>query len=239
MIFDGMIPEIVAREEEEYDLADRISVPSRNAALSFVKRGFPSDKIIVNSLGVDLSVFKPSERPIKNCKPKIMFAGEIGVRKGVPWLLRAFRRISKKSELHLFGEIEKGFEKKLEQLVCPGVKICGPVSMEKLAMEYRQADIFCLPSVEEGFGLVVLQAMASGLPAVVSSAVGAADVLREGKEGLIVPALNERSLSEALELLVDDVDLRKKIGYASYQRIRNQYTWRHYMDRAIKMFNLS
>ncbi len=239
LTFDGMVPEIVAREEEEYDLADRISVPSKNAAVSFIKRGFPSEKILVNSLGVDLSVFKPSRRPHKNCKPKIIFAGEIGVRKGVPWLLNAFRKISKKAELYLFGKIEKGFEQKLKQLICPGVKICGPVSMKKLAIEYRKADIFCLPSVEEGFGLVVLQAMASGLPVVVSDAVGAADVLREGKEGLIVPAFNKQPLSEALELLIDDVDLRKKIGYASHRRIISQYSWQHYMERAIKVFGLS
>ena len=238
LTFDGLVPEIVAREEEEYDLADRISVPSKNAAVSFLKRGFPSEKILVNSLGVDLSLFKPSKRPPNNSKPKIIFAGEIGIRKGIPWLLKAFKKVSKKSELYLFGEIERGFEKKLKQFICPGVKICGPVSMLKLAMEYRKADIFCLPSIEEGFGLVVLQAMASGLPVVVSDAVGASDVLRDGKEGIIVPAFNEQSLSEALELLIDDVGVREKIGCASHKRISSQYSWQHYLERAVKIYDL-
>jgi glycosyltransferase involved in cell wall biosynthesis len=236
--FAKEIPEIVAREEAEYELADKISVPSSIAAKSFFKRGFPKDKILINSLGVDLGNFNISKERRDNIKPRILFAGEIGVRKGVPWLLKAFKKLSKKSDLYLFGNVEKNFKSKLYKLLDGSVKICGPVSMKTLAIEYQKADIFCLPSIEEGFGLVVLQAMASGLPVVITESVGASDIVTEGKDGFIIPKLNVTALSEALESLIDDNELRSCMGEAAAKRVKSGCSWEDYEERIVKNYGL-
>ena len=230
LTFGGIDQRMIAREVEEYECADRVSVPSTHAAKTFIAEGISEQKLLVNSLGVDLSQFSaPANRP-ENAKPKIIFAGGVGVRKGVPQLLRAFEKLSANAGLHIFGRIEPGLE---GQLKGEGVIVHGPVPASTLATEYAKADIFCLPSVEEGFGLVVAQAMASGLPVVISDAVGAGDLVTSGVEGLIVPAMDEGALSEALAELVDDPDQRQAMGDAARAKVANGCGWDDYVERAI------
>jgi glycosyltransferase involved in cell wall biosynthesis len=234
--FHETAPEIIAREEEEYAAADFVSLPSNDAAQSFVKRGFDKNKLLVNSLGVDLEMFSAPETLSKRIIPRIIFAGSVGVRKGVPWLLRAFRKISTPAELHLFGQIEPAFQEMLETLLGDDVIIHGPVSVERLAAEYRKSDIFCLPSVEEGFGMVVPQAMASGLPVVITSTVGACDLISDGQEGLIVPPMNEDALAEALTKLIEDQALRHQFSGAAEKRVKNGCAWDDYVSRMIPLY---
>ena len=86
--------------------------------------------------------------------------GQVGVRKGVPELLTAFANLSENACLSLVGPLEPGSKRPNQS----AVEFLGPVSASVLPDHYRSADIFCLPSWEEGFPLVLLQAMASGLP---------------------------------------------------------------------------
>jgi len=228
--FGGIDPRVIAREVEEYERADMISVPSTHAAQTFVSEGVAEQKVLVNSLGVDLSQFSaPADRPI-NSKPRIIFAGGVGVRKGVPQLLSAFASLSGKAELHIFGRLEPGFD---NRLTGEGVIVHGPVPAGTLADEYAKADIFCLPSIEEGFGLVVAQAMASGLPVVISDAVGAGDLITEGQDGLIVPAMDDAALGEALAELVDDPERRRSMGEAARLKVASGCGWDDYVERAI------
>ena len=229
-------PEIIDRELEEYNLADKICVPSKIAANSFLQRGFPEEKIIINPLGVDVGWFKKPRVRSKNKRPRIVFAGSVGVRKGVPWLLKAINRLSAKCDLHLFGNLERGFGSVVQRIGKDSVRMFGPVPSDRLAIEYSKADIFCLPSIEEGFGLVVLQAMAMGVPVVVTESVGAASIIDNGVNGLIVPPFDDYALKDALESLIEDKDRRHKIGDAGYRCVKNGYSWQDYVQRAIENY---
>lgn len=233
LVFDDTAPEIVAREEEEYSAADFISVPSQDAARSFIACGVEKNKLLVNSLGVDLESFSPPSSPSDRSKPRIIFAGNVGVRKGVPWLLRAFLELSSSAELHVFGHIEPSFQNMLATLTGENVIIHGPVSSERLLAEYRKSDIFCLPSVEEGFGMVVPQAMATGLPVVVSSAVGACDLIVDGEHGFVVPPMEVNALANALSKLIKDRELRHHMSNNAIKRIETGCTWDDYVARAV------
>ena len=92
--------EIIDREIEEYERADRICVPSQVAAKSFLERGFSKKKVIINPLGVNLELFQKPKEKIENKKPIVMFAGSLGVRKGLPWLLRACSSLLQDCDLH-------------------------------------------------------------------------------------------------------------------------------------------
>lgn len=235
--FAATDPEIIERELKEYEQADAISVPSEVARKTFIEQGVAPDKVYANPLGVDLSIFKAAPTPRKPHRPRIVFAGGVGIRKGVPWLLRAFAKRESRAELHIFGPIEPGFEAILAKEPTEGVEFRGPVDWETLAHAYAAADIFCLPSLEEGFGLSTLQAMSCGLPVVLSDAVGATDLAIHGIDGLVVPPADEEALADALNRLIEDVDLRKSMGASATLRVKRVGSWSDYSDRAVDTYN--
>jgi len=228
--------EIIEREEQEYALADKISVPSNYAAQTFVDRGVSIDKIFVNGMGVDLGLFQaPATRRV-DCKPRIIFVGGVGIRKGVPWLLDAFKRLSSEAELHLIGPVSSDYEDILRISVGENIHVRGALSGRQLAIEYSRGDIFCLPSLEEGYGMVIPQAMACGLPIVTTNVVGAADLLKHGHDGLIVAPSDSIALADALERLVDDVSLRETMGAHALTTIQTGQSWDDYVGRAIAFY---
>jgi glycosyltransferase involved in cell wall biosynthesis len=234
--FTATAPGIIDRELREYEMADAISVPSQFAARSFIDRGIAENKLIVTPLGVDPDRFKPAGKRPSNRVPRILFVGSIGVRKGIPLLLRAFSRLKGKAELYLVGPLEAAFGSDLAALPLDNVVIPGPASGEALPGHYARADIFCLPSLEEGFGMVVLEAMASGLPVVLSAAVGAADAVTPGEDGLVFPAGDESALTNALEILIADFEKRRAMGAIARANVLAGYRWDDYIDRVLAAY---
>jgi len=229
-------PRMIERELAEYDAADAITVPTSFAAQTFIERGIPPEKLIVNPYGVDLARFQPpAERPRRD-KPRILFVGRVGLRKGVPHLLRAFRRLEGAAELHIVGPLESGIEDILAAEGGEGVTVTGPVPGNALPAIYAEADIFCLPSLEEGFALVLLQAMAAGLPLVTTDAAGGAEAIGSGDRGLLVPAGDATALAEALATLTADADRRRAMGEAARTAAQTGFSWRDYGDRAVAAY---
>lgn len=228
--------EIIERELMEYDACDAIMVPSEIAAASFVRYGIPREKIYVNRLGVDVSQFAPARTPVSNPVPKILFVGEISARKGIAPLLGAFAKISSAAELVCVGPVDVDFQAALNKLPIKNVTFKGTMSRNDIHQAYQSADIFSLPSAEEGFGMVVLEAMASGLPVVISDQVGAGDLITDGKNGMIVPYNDETALSNALLRLVENAGLRSDLGAAALETADSALGWDGYVDRAIAMY---
>ncbi|MDD9876514.1 MAG: glycosyltransferase family 4 protein [Magnetovibrio sp.] len=231
--FGDTAPETIERELAEYETADAIAVPSGFAADTFVKRGVPAAKLIVNPYGVDLSAFAPGPDRAADAVPRILFVGRVGFRKGVIELLAAFRALAGAAELHLIGPVEDAIRPFLSEGPADGVFVRGALAADRLADAYRAADIFCLPSWEEGFPLVLLQAMASGLPVVVTRATGAADMITAGQEGEIVQPGDIDGLTGALAALVDDGERRERQGAAARARVAGGWSWDDYVDRAV------
>ena len=236
LFFNETKVEMIEREEQEYALADKIFVPSKYAAQTFVDRGIAADKIIVNGMGVDFEMFQaPSSRSLDRM-PRIVFAGGVGIRKGVPWLLKAFKRLSSKAELHLIGPVSPDYEKMLRKEIGANVFVRGALPGHDLSSEYGRGDIFCLPSLEEGYGMVIPQAMACGLPVVTTNVVGAADLLQHAHNGLIVSPADSTALSDALERLIDDVDLRQAMGAYAQATVQQGQGWDDYVSRAVALY---
>lgn len=225
--FAGIDRDIVARELAEYELADRIEVPSRFAAQTFTAHGIPRERLIVNPYGVDAEAFAAgSGRPTRE-RPTILFVGGVGIRKGAPDLIAAFAPLRSRADLVMVGPVEPGIATD-----GPGIRFAGPLDRPRLVDALHRADIFCLPSHEEGLSLAMLQAMAAGLAVVATPETGIADVARDGAEALIVPSGSPDRLAAALSALVDDEDRRRAIGEAAARHAAT-LTWRACASRCV------
>lgn len=231
----GTDPRLIERELAEYAAADLICTGCAHARQTFIDQGIDPAKVVVNPYGVDLSRFAPG--PQVRLK-RVLFAGQVGVRKGVPWLVQAFRTLPADWELHLAGPVEPGFEAVLARLDLERVKVRGPLDRATLAAEYARSAIFCLPSIEEGFGMVILQAMASGCAVIASSATGGPDAGRDGHDLLLVPPADSRALADALGRLAADEDLRHALGRAARDRVARGFLWTDYGQRAVTLYQM-
>jgi glycosyltransferase involved in cell wall biosynthesis len=228
---------IIDREIAEYEAADAIAVPTGFAAQTFTLRGIPAERLIVNPYGVDLTRFQPPPERRVPARPRILFVGRVGPRKGIPQLIEAFRPLAGSAELHLVGPLEAGMEAWLARADLRDITVRGPVPGAALPEIYAQADIFCLPSLEEGLPLVLLQAMAAGLPVVATRPTGAEDLVTHGRQGLIVDTWDARDQTQALERLATAPDLRRTMGLAARQRVESGFGWDDYGDRAVAHYH--
>jgi glycosyltransferase involved in cell wall biosynthesis len=228
-------PRLIERELAEYQQADLICTGCSYARQTFIDRGIDPAKVAVNPYGVDLSHFSPGCGERRN---RILFAGQVGVRKGVPWLIDAFHTLPPDWELHLAGPPEPGFDAVLRRHDLTRIILRGPLSRADLAREYRQAAIFCLPSIEEGFGMVILQAMASGCAVITTTATGGPDAGENGRDLLLVPPADTPALAQALSRLVHDSLLRQSLGEAARARVGDGFCWNDYGQRAIALYQM-
>lgn len=232
----GTPSEIISRELQEYAAADAICVPSDVARRTFMANGVPADKLIVNPLGVNSDEFRAPTHRREQKRQRILFVGTIGVRKGIARLLEAIPKLDMPAELILAGPVEGSFKDILTTLSTKNVTFTGPIPRSRIAALYQNADIFCLPSVEEGFGMVALEAMASGLPVVVSDQVGAADAIMNGDNGFVFPADDTDALVETLSRLMRDPTLRHSIGTKARDTVERHYGWDSYVTRAVTAY---
>lgn len=218
-------PRVVDRELAEYALADAIAVPSRFAARSFAERGFDPDRILVAPYGVDLSAFSPAERPAPG--RRVLFVGQASVQKGTHHLVRAFEAAAPAdAELWLVG----GLEPELEPHVLgrPRVRWLGPMDQSDLPDIYRQCHVFCLPSIQDGFGMVLTQAAASGLPIVASTHSGGPEVIDPDRTGALIEPGDVDGLAAALSVYLEQPDLAREHGAAAALEARERWSWSRY-----------
>lgn len=161
------VPDInVKRELEGYDIADYISIASQHVLRSFVERGYPIEKLFVNPYGVDLYDFQP-EKVLKEYD--VVMIGGWNYRKGVDLLIEACKELGL-SLLHVGGIGDMSFPK-----VDKFMHI-NPVDQKRLRLFYNKGKVFVLPSREDGFGMVLSQALSCGLPIVCSMDTGGRDI---------------------------------------------------------------
>lgn len=225
--FRSIDPLVIDRELAEYAAADLIAVPTRFAADTFMARGVPESRLLVNPYGVDAELYRCALRT-GHSKPVVLFVGGVGFRKGAPELLDAHRQIGDLAELHLVGPIEAGWRPDPGN----GVVFAGPLDRTGLVDAMQRADIFCLPSHEEGLSLSLLQAMAAGLPVVATPESGAEEVVTSGVNGLIVHAGNVEQLAGALAELAEDRERRLWMGENARRTAAGQ-CWSAYGARAL------
>jgi phosphatidylinositol alpha-1,6-mannosyltransferase len=194
-------------------------------------RSMPDLDIAIVSNGVDTDRFHPADAPQPISELNILCVGRLIERKGQHHLLRAFAHLlancNRPIRLTLVGTGDA--EDRLHRLVSTlglgdSVTFTGAVEREDMPSVYRQADIFVLPSQNEGMSIALLEAMASGLPVVVTNTGGTTELVVEATHGHIVPWGDVSALTEALAALVRDENVRRRMGHECRQRAM-QFPW--------------
>jgi len=219
----------VRRELAEYEIADRIAVPSRHVEQSFVERGVPAHKLFRNPYGVDLDMFPATAVPPADARATIIMVGKWSLRKGCDVLTEAWRRLAVRGVRlrHVGGLGDAPIP------ADPGFEHCGPVDQRALTRCYAEAHVFALASREEGLALVQVQALASGLPVAATDRTGADDLtecLEDPRAIAIAPADDAGALAQALEAQL--AYARSMTGVRDLLRsARAQLSWREYGRR--------
>jgi len=213
-------------------LDGRIAV-SRAAKL-FVRQYFMAPYRIIPN-GVEIRRFDPERvRPLPQYtdgRPTILFVGRPEKRKGVGYLIRAYPHVKQSFPDARFvivgaGDWEESpYRRYVERHNMRDIEIVGKVRDEDLPRYYRSADIVCAPAIGgESFGIVLLEAMAAGVPVVASDIEGYSQVLTSGREGLLVPRRDERALADAVCTLLQDRELRAAMGGMGLETSQ-AYSW--------------
>jgi starch synthase len=183
------------------ELTDYVMSPSHYVSDSFRKRGYPEEQILHLPYPIDLSVFEARrECPLPPSPLRVVCTGSISLRKGFPYLFEAMRLIRKERDaiLVLTDLVESSMKDILPRYTDVPVEWHPRLPHAQLACHLKNCHVFALLSLEDGFALTVAEALACGLPAVVSEHTGAKDCVQPGLNGEIVPIRDPASAAAAI-----------------------------------------
>ncbi len=195
-------------------------------------------KIRIIPNGVDTEKFKPAQDTDAakrqfglGKEPCVLFVGNLIPRKGLSFLVEAAQKILREKTRTKFlivgeGPLKSQLESSLGKANLLGsFKFLGSLAEDALSAVYGCADVFVLPSIQEGQGIVLLEAQASGKPVVAFDVGGANEAVRDGETGFLVKQGSSEALADALLKLLGDQSLRDRFGLAGRRFVSENYTW--------------
>lgn len=205
-------------------------------------------EVFVNPNGIDLERFKDLSKEnirkrlkIEEDEKIIIFVGTLRPVKGIKYLIKAMKIIRQKNEdarLMLIGDGEERayLENLVKELNLKNyVKFIEKVKNENVPEYMVTSDVFVLPSLSESFGIVNLEAMASGLPIVTTKVGGLPEVVKDGETGFLVEPKNPEQIAEKALLILEDDELRKRISRNNKEEVR-KYSWESVVERLEEIY---
>lgn len=201
---------LVQRMRNEFRTADYVVCCSDLARQTMIEHGVEEKKLVVHRLGVNLTEFVrlPDQQRSSDSRIRLLFVGAMTPLKGLHYLLDVFPKLDSNTELWLVGALPT--DPVLARMIddCKRrtgrLQVIGPVPQAELNKIYNQCDVFVLPSLSDGWGMVVSQALACGLPAVVSDMTGAKALVKPGRNGFVVKSGDATDLADKLALSIDN-----------------------------------
>lgn len=226
---ESRLPEVLDCERQEQQSATKIIAASSFSKQTLIAQGVPAEKIALNPYGVDLNLFYPPSEPRRREPLRFLFVGLVNARKGVPLLVEAWRKMQlKNAELWLVGPADSRQRSLIPEL--PGLKFLGKRPHRELPELMRQCDVLVFPSYCEGFALVLLEALASGMPIITTEATAGPDLIEDGVEGHLIPSGNLDALCEAMQQMAREPDRLEPMSRAA-RLCAERFSWDAYGDR--------
>lgn len=233
--FNGTHQGIYERELAEYELADKIAVPSLFVKQTFLDKGFPESKLIHVPFGTSLKEFYPV--PKEDNVFRVIHCGAISIRKGVHYLLQAFHELNlPDAELWLVGTLDPEVEPFLTKYQSDRIILKGKQPQSELRWFYSQCSVFCLASIEEGLAMVQPQAMACGLPIIHTTNTGGEDIVRDGIDGFCIPICNVEAIKEKILFLYENSEIRSSMAKNALERACSSLSWDDYGQKVIQTY---
>lgn len=226
------------RREEEWAVADLVMVNSEWTKAALIRQGVSDDKIVVVPLAYDVgdsginSGFRSHVSSFTQKQPlRVLFLGQVILRKGIQYLIEA-AKLLKNEAIHfdIVGSI--GISEEAVAATPPNMTFHGPVSRDRTDEFYSSADLFVLPTLSDGFALTQLEAMAHGLPVIVTPNCG--EVVTDQVDGLIVPASDPNALAEAFQLLIQDPKKLLSMSEATKAKVK-QFSLSKLVDNLVAL----
>ncbi|MDP7579153.1 MAG: glycosyltransferase family 4 protein [SAR202 cluster bacterium] len=215
-----------------------VSKPARD----YIKRYFPGEYEIIPN-GIQVDDFAEAE-PIQNLRDgmiNLLFLGRLEKRKGLKYLMAAFSRLKWNwPNLRLIvvgpGNIDEDSLRVMSERNLHDVVVVGSVSDQEKVRYYKSADIYCSPATGgESFGVVLLEAMASGTPVVATNIEGYSGVITNGKNGLLATPMDDKSLADTIDILLRNHDVRAQLVDEG-RRTAESYRWERVASRVLTYY---
>lgn len=234
-------PTILDRAKREILSSQKFLVPSNFVSTSLKYSGVKENQMLYCPYGVDASRFSQKNyEDVKNMNDRplrFIYVGGVKELKGISYLLKAFMNIPQdKAELTIVGAYSP--QDKDIQPYLRRVHFTGMVLHSEVPNLLKAADVFVFPSLGEGFSLSVLEAAAVGLPLIISENAGVTDVIRNNKEGLVIPIQSSKAIEDAVTWFVNHPEAICPMGMAARAKAL-EYTWERYYKTATEQIRRS
>lgn len=213
------------RRDQEAQIASLIFANSNLTRQTLVDSGLPPDKVHSVPLGLQAPVDRYEYKPTQ--KLRILYSGPVSFRKGFPYLMEAFKSLgSNHAELHVYGSINV----RRDLINGENIFCYGNVSYQELTHAYRNSDLLVFPSLCDGFGLVVGEALSFGLPIICSENAGAIESIQDGKNGFRVRPGDVVGLKEKLQYCLDHRQHLMEMREGARDTCRS-WTWNDFQNK--------
>ncbi len=200
-----------------------------------VSRISPNANVCVypNGVGGVEKLFHITRNPVSKNPAKFLYVGRLSEEKNILWLINGFRLIKKTfNGIHLSIVGSGSLENKIKNFIKKSnlennIDLIGPVPPHEISKCYQNADIFILPSLREGFGVVLIEAMAAGLPVIASNVGGITDIIEDAKSGLFIDPKDVKTLEAAVNALYLDSNKRYEMGVRGRRLVEKKYMWKN------------
>ncbi|MFQ6104124.1 MAG: glycosyltransferase [Candidatus Glassbacteria bacterium] len=222
-----------------YNSMDTIYIASDYYRSYLIEHGFEPKKMRIFPKAVDIDAFTPKNRDISfwhrwNCdnEIKLLYVGRVVKEKNLDILARSYKKLAKDRDDILLVVVGEGpYREELETILeGESVLFTGALEGDDLTSAYASSDIFVFPSTTDTYGNAVLEAQASGLPAVVTDAGGAQEVIKPDVSGIVTPSMNADAFAQAIQEILKSPSLRNRMS-AESRRLAEERHWENAFQR--------
>lgn len=232
LVFPAHYQERLEREPHE---ADVVIAASSFTKSTLAKSGIQEEKIKVLPLGFDHRYISFEEKKEFDSKLKLLYTGRVTQRKGVSYLLDAMKNLKSISSLDMIGFVHGKGAGLVGYDDC--YSLLPPINQHDLFKVYNRYDALVLPSLFEGFGLVIIEALAAGLPVITTRNTIGGDIIKNDYNGYLVEIRNPKAIEEAVEKLASKTDEEKSQMRANARSTAMKYSWKTYQQRLKDVLN--
>jgi len=229
-------PRVVAKERIEYGECDYISIPSVFVKNTFLEYGIPKTKLLVNPYGSSIH-FKKTPGHFADSNFRIVYVGSLLIRKGLSYLFQALEMLdipSDKYEAWFIGKIDDEMKDTVARYNHDNWTFWGHINHYDLPKYLSACDIAVAPSIEDGFGMVISQLLACGVPVITTPNMGGKDILEDANNGYIVPIRDPVDIARKIQRLYEDRELLQSMKNAAGATKNRGLLWKDYGQRYVQ-----